>query len=316
MIYKTREMPKKILGLTAFNNRLQPGHELKGRIRKELKNLKAGYGGEQNFDKHLLEYSPSYPHAILHDICLKQDGVYLQMDSLLITPDAIFIFEVKNISGKLIFMKNPDRFVRELPNGKRQAMQSPVTQVRRKKFFLQKWLIEKGVHIPIKCVVVFAYINELQLVDFPDVYITFAYQVPTYMYSLPLEEGPFNAEKITSLARQISNNHQEYDPFPMIKKWNVSRADIQPGVQCLSCNFFGMQWHRKKWICQSCGERGADSHIAAIKDWFYLIDPQMTNHQFRKFALIEDRHTAKRLLEKSDLYLKGKRRGSYYIMKE
>lgn len=316
MIYKTRKMPNKFLGLTAFNNRLKPEHELKGRIQEELAKVKAGYGGEQNFDKHLLEFIPSYPHAILHDVCLKQEGIYFQMDSLLITPTAIFIFEVKNIAGKLLFMENPDRFVRQLPTGETLSMQSPIAQLERKKYFLQKWLIEKGVQAPIKSVVVLAYTNEIQPVTIPDIHITFAYQVPNYLYSLSLAGGPLNAEIIANLARQISSNHQEYDPFPMISKWNISRADIQQGVQCLSCNYLGMRWHRKKWTCPSCGERGSDHHIAAVKDWFYLIDNKMTNCQFRQFALIEDRHAAKRLLKNSELHLKGKQRGSYYIMKE
>ena len=315
MIYKTREMPKKFLGLTALNNRLQPEHKLQGRIQEELSKVKAGYGGEQNFDKHLLEFIPAYPHAILHDVCLKQDGIFFQMDSLLITPAAIFIFEVKNIAGKLLFMEKPDRFVRQFPTGETQPMQSPVAQLERKKHFLKKWLFEKGVRIPIKCVVALAYTNEIQPLIASDIHITFAYQIPNYMYSLSLEEGPLNGETIENLAHQINNNHQEYNPFPMINSWGISRADIQPGVQCLSCNYFGMRWHRKKWNCPSCGQRGVDNHIAAAKDWFYLIDKKMTNRQFRKFVLIEDQQVAKRLLKNSELSLKGKQKGCYYVMK-
>ena len=316
MIYKTREIPKKLLGLTALNNRIEPKHKLKEKIKKELSKVKAGYGGEMNFDKHLLEYIPEYPHAILHDISLKQDGIFFQMDSLLITPSSILIFEVKNIAGKLLFMQNPDRFVRQWSTGETQPMQSPVAQLDRKKYFFSKWLTERGIHVPIKSVVVLAYSNEIQPVTIPNIHITFAYQIPYYLNSLTLKDAQINEKTIGNLAFEMKNNHQEYDPFPMIRRWNISQTDIQSGVQCLSCKLFGMRWYLKKWNCPRCGEIGLDNHIAAVNDWFYLIDRKMTNSQFRRFMFIEDQHVAKRLLKKSGLDLRGRRKGCYYIMKE
>ena len=65
-------MPKKLIGLNALIPRLHPSHTDMQRIKEELRIRKAGYGGEQHFDKHLLEFKPHYPHAILHDVCLKQ----------------------------------------------------------------------------------------------------------------------------------------------------------------------------------------------------------------------------------------------------
>ena len=121
MIYKQRSMPKKLIGLNALIPRLHPSHTEMPRIKEEFRIRKAGYGGEQHFDKHLLEFKPRYPHAILHDICLKQNGVYFQMDSILITPELILIIEVKNIAGKIIVKSNPTQFIQESPTRERKV---------------------------------------------------------------------------------------------------------------------------------------------------------------------------------------------------
>ena len=56
MIYKKRSMPKKLIGLSALMPPLHPSHIDMQRIKEELRIRKAGYNGEGNFDKHLLEF--------------------------------------------------------------------------------------------------------------------------------------------------------------------------------------------------------------------------------------------------------------------
>lgn len=315
MIVKVRDMSNELIGLSALDNRLKSTSIFKGKIKEELRKVKSGYSGELNFDKHLTEYIPSYSHAILHDVCLKQGGVYFQMDSLLITPFCIFIFEVKNIGGELIFKENPDCFIRELPNGERKAMQSPIAQLERKKFFLRNWLIEKEIHVPIKPIVALAYSNEIELETIPKYPILFTYQIPNYLNTLLLKGEKLTGKEIEALSLQIKTNHHVYNAFPMMDKWGIGLQDIQLGVQCISCDFFGMKVHYQKWCCPRCNETGKDNYLATIKDWFYLVDRRMTNRQFRKFACISGQDVAKRLLKNPIIHLKGKTRGSYYVLK-
>ncbi|QUW21195.1 NERD domain-containing protein [Sporosarcina sp. Marseille-Q4063] len=315
MIYKKRGKPNDLLGLTALKNRIHSNHKCVREIADKFNRAKAGYEGEINFDKHLKEFMPKYPHAILHDVYLNQGGVYFQMDSILITPATIIIFEVKNIAGKLIFMGNPDRFVRELDNGERKPMESPIAQLDRKEYFLKEWLSKRGIQAPIQGIVVLAFENEIELLSTPKKHITFAFQVPNYLYSLPLDKGELSGTQIKSLATEMKRRHSDYNPFPIIKNWDVSPVDLKQGVQCQSCKFFGMQWSKQKWNCPKCKSHSVDSHIATTKDWFYLVDSKITNGEFRNFALIENQQVAKRLLKRSGLQLHGKLRTSYYVMK-
>ncbi|WP_342513216.1 nuclease-related domain-containing protein [Sporosarcina sp. FSL K6-1522] len=315
MIYKQRSMPKKLIGLAALLQRLDPTQELYRKVEEDFRNLKAGFGGEQNSDKHLLEFKPLYPHAILHDVCLKHDGVYFQMDSILITPAFILIIEVKNIGGKLIFKSNPDRFVRQNDSGGKKAMKSPVAEVERKKFFLQQWLTQTEIHVPVKGVVALAYSNELELEIDPSIPILFTYQLPNYLYSLSVEQNQLNAAEIQKVTRKMIKDHKEYNPFPMMVSMEISRTAILSGVICPACNNRGMQWMKRRWRCRKCDYFGGDCHLRAIADWHYLISDKITNREFRGFVCLKDRNVARRLLAKPDFEMKGNRRNAFYKMR-
>lgn len=316
MIIKHRSMPKNLLGLLSLSRRLAASHEKANDVGVRLSNEEAGFGGEKNFDKHMLEFKPIYAHAILHDLCLKQNGIFSQMDSILITPSFIIIFEVKNIGGKIKFERNPDRIVVTSDDGRTRTMQSPIAELERKKYLLQGWLSNIGIKMPIQCVVVFAYAKEIEPVLVPGYHITFAYQVPYYLYGLSLEEELISSRNLIELAVKMRQNHSEYNPFPMVEKWKISRDDLLPGVFCSACSHRGMKWHLRRWTCPKCGNRGDDNHIEAVAEWFYLMDKKMTNRDFREFLLVDSNDVAKRLLTKSNLQLRGQRRGSYYVLDE
>ncbi|WP_224654522.1 nuclease-related domain-containing protein, partial [Escherichia coli] len=71
-------------------------HDKKHDVKKNLLLCQASYNGKLEFDEHINEFRSDYPHAILHDLYLQQDGAYFQIDSLVITPSSITIVEVKN----------------------------------------------------------------------------------------------------------------------------------------------------------------------------------------------------------------------------
>ena len=52
------------------------------------------------------------------------------MDSLLITPSFIIIFEIKNLAGKITVKSNPTQFIHE--NIERKIIQSPITELETK----------------------------------------------------------------------------------------------------------------------------------------------------------------------------------------
>ena len=123
MLIKKRSEPLSLLGLQSLINRLPNNHPKYTMIEEDLRKRKAGFGGELNFDKHINEFRPTYPFGLLHDICLLYNGIFFQMDSVLILPDKIIVFEIKNLSGKITVKANPTQFIQEI-KGERKRVQS------------------------------------------------------------------------------------------------------------------------------------------------------------------------------------------------
>lgn len=312
MIYKKRSEPLALIGLQSLVNRLNRNNKQFTNFEEDLRKRKAGFGGEMNFDKHITEYRPPYPHGFLHDVCLKHNGIYFQMDSILIRPDRIVIFEIKNLGGKLTVKANPTQFIQD-NNGVRKVIQSPIIELERKKIFMEGWLKERGVAIPIIGMIGLAYTNELFIEGETGTSIAFTHELPITLYNSPVAQELFNKHQISKIANDIKNAHQEYNPFPLSKTMQIVSEEIMPGVICPNCNYRGMKWTQRKWNCAKCSFNETDCHIPLLDDWFYLIDNKINNRQFRAFSYIEDRSIAKRLLKKSHLTMVGQRSSSFYI---
>ena len=286
MLYKKRSKPLTILGLQSLLNRLPKGNQKYSKVVEELRKRQAGFAGEENFDRHINEFRPPYPYGLLHDICLNQDGVFFQMDSLLITPANIIIFEIKNLAGTIIVKSNPTQFIQE-NNGERKVIQNPITELNRKKIFLERWLKERGIEIPIKEVVGLAFTNELLINEETSTTIAFTHEIPILLYNTVLEAGKLGRREISKLANELANEHQEYNPFPLTRMMDIPKSDVLPGVICPNCHRRGMKWLSKKWICMSCKYFAVDCHLPSIDDWFYLIDEKITNGNFQNLPALK-----------------------------
>ncbi|MCM3636466.1 NERD domain-containing protein [Sporosarcina luteola] len=312
MLLKKRSEPLSLLGLQSLINRLPTNHEQYSKIEEDLRKRKAGFGGELNFDKHINEFRPNYPFGLIHDICLLYNGIYFQMDSVLIQPDKIIIFEIKNLGGKLTVKASPTQFIQEI-KGERKIIQSPIIELERKMIFMDRWLKERGLDCPIKGMIGLAYTNELFIEEEINTDILFTHEIPIRLYNMAATDEILSRNNIRNIARDIVDSHQEYNPFPLTKTLNIAKEDIIPGVICPECKLNGMKWFQKKWRCHGCTYQAADCHLPLIDDWFYIMDSGITNRQFRSFSGIQNQDVAKRILKKTGLVMKGRRRTAFYI---
>ena len=261
MLFKKRSEPLSLLGLQALIGRLPSNHNQFAIVEEDLRRRKAGFGGELNFDKHINEFRPTYPFGLLHDICLLYNGIYFQMDSVLILPDQIIIFEIKNLGGKLTVKANPTQFIQEI-KGERKIIQSPITELERKMIFLDRWLKERGIKVPITGMIGLAYTNELVIEEETNVEISFTHEIPIRLYNLLVTDELLSRDKINKIAREIADSHMEYNPFPLTKTLKIAKEDIMTGVICPQCKRIGMQWHLKKWHCPGCSYHAARLSLA------------------------------------------------------
>ncbi|MGG0644695.1 nuclease-related domain-containing protein [Sporosarcina gallistercoris] len=313
MIYKHRTKPRLLSGLLALEKRLSPTHEKYDYIKSELYKIRAGYGGEQEYDRYMKEVRTDYPHAILHDLSLQHEGVHFQIDSLFITPDTIIISEVKNIADKIFIKANPTQFMKQLPDGSRLLFRSPIAEVERKIQFLEQWLASRNIVVTVKGLIVFAYNNEMFIEEKPSMKVITAYEAPTYFRSLTPQNESLESRDIAEIAKTLARGHTEYNPFPITARYKIGERDIRGGVFCSECEIPTiMRWSELRWYCSVCGVREIGSHQSAVIDWFMLMSSPLTNRKFCEFTGITSRHTAKRMLARSDIQKQGKGRGSRY----
>lgn len=312
MIYKTRALPKLIIGQHALLKRLPMTHEKYEKIHSDFYNGKAGFGGEKEFDYYLREFIPPYPHAILHDLYLKQDQSYFQMDSILITPSVIILFEIKNIAGKLHIKQNPTQFIRESATGQRTVLKSPLAELERKKHFFTRWLQQRNIEIPLMEYVVFAYRNELTIENLAASNLAFSYEIPNKLRILNMQPDILTPEQIHRLANELKNAHREYEPFPLTEKYDLTTKELTSGIACPNCNRLSMRWQSRKWRCLTCNHQDPIAHLAALQDWYCIEGAQLTNRQFRHFSNTPSRHIVKRLLANPFTQLSGKKRYAVY----
>lgn len=313
MIYKNRAIPNELKALQSLDKRLPRHHEKKHIIQKELYNSQAGYAGELELDTHMNDYNPDYPSARLNDLYLHNNGVYFQIDSLLITPTAFIIIEVKNYAEKTVITENPMQFIKVYKNGDRKARPNVINEVNRKILHLQKWLYKRAIKIPIEGLITFAQTNELVFETTNlEMKILSNDEAPAYLESLTMQQHILDEATIRKIALELAGNHKEYNPFPLIARYGINPSDIQSGVLCPSCQQLGMKWKREKWNC-ICGHQDKNAHLYTLDEWFMLIQPTITNREFRHFSKLTNPNIARTLLRKSGLKQIGERRGSRYI---
>ncbi|MGG0644976.1 nuclease-related domain-containing protein [Sporosarcina gallistercoris] len=312
-MHKHRTVPKLLSGLFALERRLPRHHEKYKFITEELYNTRAGYSGELEYDRYMKEVQTDFPHAVLHDLSLHHEGVYFQIDSLFITPDSIFISEIKNRADRIIVTANPTQFLQVNNKGESQLFRSPIAEVERKVQFLRKWLGRRNVNIPVKGIIVFAYNNQMQIEGEPRLPIYTSYEAPTFFRSLKPEKKIIEKRDISRIAIELARSHREYNPYPLVTHYKIQPHTLKKGVFCSTCTVPSiMIWTARRWECRLCGKRESDSHMAGIEEWFMLMPHKLTNQAFCEFTGIKDRHTAKRLLARSKLKQQGIGRGSYY----
>ncbi|MFL8935511.1 nuclease-related domain-containing protein [Rossellomorea oryzaecorticis] len=318
MILKERTIPLKILENEALLTRLAPFHETKPLIELDLKKRKAGYNGEKAVDYHL-SFLTGKNYWLFFDIRLPLDPHYFQIDTLLLTPYYILAIEVKNVSGIVRIdpqIKQCTRIYKDTQEG----FIDPISQVRRQKHFLQKWLsLHKIPLLPIEYLVVIS--NPSTTIEYtsrpeaqsPYLNIIHSQNVIDRIIQLNhLYKTNTLTDKTLKKIKKLILTHHEDAPSNYLQTYNLTKEEILPGVQCEHCGNFPMIRISKSWLCPKCSKQSPSGHLKAIEDYFLLVNSKMTNNELRRFLCLPSRKVAFHILQNSGLIPHGKGKGAFY----
>ncbi|QOR66058.1 NERD domain-containing protein [Cytobacillus suaedae] len=128
MIIKPWKKSYELMKLEALLRRLSKIHPKRQLVEKDYAIKSAGYRGEQSLD-YFLSFLPEKNYMIFHNLRLKCNDNYFQIDILLVSPRFILIIETKNISGTLEFDHLNKQLIRTI-NDSINVYPDPVQQVK------------------------------------------------------------------------------------------------------------------------------------------------------------------------------------------
>ena len=313
MILKTRGISLERERLEVLLRRLPKTHALYKEAKEDFYNDSAGIGGEQRFDDYVAASRLPFPHIFLHNVSLRSLQAF-QLDSLMITPWCIYVFEVKNMSGRLRFQHSPLQLIQTKEDGTVIGRKSPIEQIDTNEWLLEEWLHATGIYMPIRSVLVLSYPKQIPE-NVPATHtVLFSHQLPMFLNKLESESAVMDFIEIKELANKILAAHFDYIPKPICSHPAYQLGAMIRGVWCAACNRVGMKRTYGTWHCPFCGEPDKNAHVRAIKDWHRLTGEPMTNRICREFLQIEDRHLAKRLLGEMELKKQGTFKGTNYVL--
>ncbi|AZB42790.1 NERD domain-containing protein [Bacillus sp. FJAT-42376] len=317
MIVKERGTPIRILKLQALLRRLRKNHPKRKQIQEDLSKCIAGYRGEHSIDYYLQQLSGE-KYSILHNIHIPFNQNSFQIDTLIITNQCIFILEVKNFSGTLIFDQTFKQLLR-IWQGNEECFPDPILQVDRQKNSLLQFLRSKGIlKWSVFPMVVIS--NPATAIKTNKEYPEAEKQVVHaggILSKLKELELPLSRDEKSSSKKQVIdlllNSHVEKD-FDVMGYYKVSDLDIMCGVECSKCNTLTMERKRKAWVCTRCRNRAKEAHGLALMDYYLLKSNRITNRQFREFTGLISVSAASKLLINSSLRKEGVTKGRSYLI--
>ncbi|WP_053070271.1 nuclease-related domain-containing protein [Alkalihalobacillus pseudalcaliphilus] len=278
---------------------------------EKLSHAEKGYLGEVNFDNWLLEDLPDNWY-VLHDLWLTAKDSTLQIDSLVITPKDIFLFEVKNYSGS--YFLEGDRLLTE----SQYEIKNPHIQLKRTETLLRQLLLNQfGKATPtIKSYVCF--IN-------PDFYLYNApLNAPHFLFCSLLKKFKKNMVKEHSQSFNKNRNICDFllnsqlikSPFKPTFEYNINH--LTKGIVCYNCNeVFTPHVRKARYLfCPECNfqENWSSAIVRAVEEYMILFpEKKITSREIATWCAVPSSRSIRFVLKK--FYRKNENFGNTYYTK-
>lgn len=201
-----------------------------------------GFEGEQCFDEIMTFHNPR--GFVINDLLIGTQETFYQIDSLLITSDHIYLYEVKNYSGSYYYKDG----VIHSKSG--HELQDPVAQAERKRAYLHNLLLNLNLKREISAYVVF--VNpDFFVYNFPEQSaVIFKGQLVNHFNSVSetIKADEANTKRIAE--KLISLHDDSYRPINLPENYSIDQ--LKKGIICSKCGSFQYETTRQTRICTVC----------------------------------------------------------------
>ncbi len=238
-ILKEREQSHLLKGLIYLDKRI----DLNETDKRYLVNLQKGFKGERCFDD-IVKTILDKEMIVLNDLLLVSNGTTFQVDSIIITSNTLYLFEIKNYSGK--YIRNSDG----LSTIQGQDVANPMIQLSRMESFINQLLKEWNSTSKVEANVVF--VNPLfslynAKIDDP---ILMPNQIEEYLLKINSRSRMLTKEQhyLANRFRKLENSG-----MPMQKQLPYyNYEELKKGLSCKNCGSFELLITQRSCYCKSC----------------------------------------------------------------
>lgn len=268
-------------------------------------NLKKGYEGEVMFDS--MTENLQCDCLIINDLQIQVDNKPLQIDTLIITSESIYVFEVKNFFGDYFY--ESDR----LYTKNTSEVYNPLLQLNRIETLLRQLLKKFGFNLPIVAKVIF--INpEFTLYQAP-MNLPFIFPTQINRYLKEMNQLPSNLKREhLILADRFISLHRKENPFSNLPNYNFD--SLKKGLVCAVCSSFALIEEGLYVVCKQCRHKEtAETSVLRNITEFKLLFPNekiTTNVIYEWCKPIKSKKRIQRILGKNFKTV-GVRQWAYYV---
>lgn len=295
--------------------RLPNNHPKYEYINKKYHQLQAGFAGELYVDRLLHEIS--YPQGIrvLKDVSLEVNPHFqIQIDTLIISPNQIFLLEIKNYAGTVHFDELSGKTTKISYQGDVDKYDCIIHQLDRTTFGFQTWLQKQGISTSILPILVMAN-SQTDIPVFPEtVSLKYAKQLPRFIRGLLSEEKQSLQSQFASIAHTIESKQIKWPHIPACQRYEISPSELKKGVLCSTCHVPMARYRGHSWFCQVCRKKDPSALGKSIEDWFLLIDSTISNKQLRAFLKLKSSSAASVIFHGFKMQRHGNTPHTFYTM--
>lgn len=243
--HKNREIPRIILQLEALLNRLPQNHPKIPQIIEDLNIRNAGFKGELAIE-YPLSFLEEKDYSIFHDLRLKTNKHYFQLDTLILNPKVAIILEVKNYSGTIYFDPVFKQLI-QTKEGVEKGYPYPLSQLERHELQLKEWLEKNKLkQINIASLVVIS--NSYTIIRTSPAErnlhqkIIHKEELPTKIPRLVNSQNTQSLEEkdLKKISRNLVNQHCERDSS-ILEKYKLKENELILGAICKICGSLHLQ---------------------------------------------------------------------------
>lgn len=276
-------------------------------------NIQKGYEGEQRFDGWLMNLPDDW--IVLHDLLFESNNTLFQIDSLLLSPGTIYLFEVKNYEGDYYLENN--RWYSKTGN----EIKNPLLQLNRSESLFRRLLQDLGYNPNFGSPSIEAYVifinPDFYLYQAPlDLPVIFSTQLKRFFNKLNFKPQSKVKNPNSKLADQLLSVHLKESPYSRLPGYTY--AQLKKGITCGRCHSFVDKITNKTVICTKCGveENLVEAVLRSVKEYKLLFPDRKvtTNSVYEWCNRVKPKKRFRKILSFNHI-LVGHGKSSYFIEK-